>query len=50
MITVTNLGDELLLKKETTMHPELTQFSNWLGSQCPHSSVRKPYQSDLALL
>ena len=31
------------------MHPELTQFQNWLTCQYPHSSVRKHYMSDLAL-
>jgi len=31
------------------MHPELTQFENWLACQYPHSSVRKHYMSDLAL-
>lgn len=31
------------------MHPELTQFNNWLTCQYPHSSVRKHYTSDLTL-
>jgi hypothetical protein len=38
-----------LLKKETTMHPELTQFESWLTCQYPHSSLRKHYRSDLVL-
>ena len=31
------------------MQTELTQFSNWLACQFPHSSARKHYLSDLAL-
>jgi len=31
------------------MQTELTQFSNWLACQYPHSSARKHYLSDLAL-
>ena len=31
------------------MQTELTQFSNWLTCQYPHSSARKHYLSDLAL-
>ena len=31
------------------MQTELTQFSNWLTCQYPHSSARKHTMSDLAL-